>query len=169
MKQGKIVFYGADGMKEQGKYEFWDCVCVEWREGFKHNTTEPMGMSLKLIPGIFRFPGGTIAEKPWKISDPFTKSKPLSQEKNKDPEVIETYWLDADGQKKVDKAAYGDKARLFAKTENMPEGEKLTLTVKDENEQAIGGKMELVYSGTVGSNGTAELEQVDLKKEWENT
>ncbi|MBC9798280.1 type VI secretion system tube protein TssD [Sinomicrobium weinanense] len=90
MKQGKIVFYGPDGMKEQRKYEFWDCYCVNWKEDFKHNTEEPMGMSMKLMPGIFKTPGGTIAEKPWKISDPFTAYKSYEPEEDEDQEEEET-------------------------------------------------------------------------------
>ncbi|RNL90088.1 hypothetical protein ED312_06585 [Sinomicrobium pectinilyticum] len=93
MKQGRIIFYGPDGMKEWRKYEFWDCVCVSWQEKFWHNTTDPMGMKLKLIPAIFKTPGGTIAEKNWKISNPFQGYMEVPWEEEEEEKDDQKYYF----------------------------------------------------------------------------
>lgn len=169
MKQGKIIFYGPDGMKEWRKYEFWDCVCVSWKEEFRHNTTDPMDMKLKLIPAIFKTPGGTIAEKNWKVSDPFTQHQSLNKEEEEEPGIISTYWMDENAQKQLERSRYGANACLYVKTENINPGEKITITIKDGEDKILGTQAELFYSGTVDDDGTAILRKVFIDEKWENT
>lgn len=83
--------------------------------------------------------------------------------------VLNVYWMDEQSERIIDVLQYGGKATLFAKTQNM-EGESLSITIGDKDENDLESEVkEITYSGTVGSDGIAQLAEVEIKKDWEQT
>ncbi|PKV50754.1 uncharacterized protein DUF4280 [Aquimarina sp. MAR_2010_214] len=89
---------------------------------------------------------------------------------DKAPKVIESYWMDEAGKKKVDEIKYGEKASIFVMTENMDPGKTVKITASEKNEKEIDGKKKkMIYSGTVQPDGTAKLELLETDKDWNKT
>ncbi len=87
-----------------------------------------------------------------------------------EPKVVEMYWMDEEKTKRVDGSNYGDKVHLFIKAINTDPGMPVSIKVKDvEAADFAEGQKELIYSGTVDSEGVAELELVELEKSWIKT
>ncbi len=88
---------------------------------------------------------------------------------DKAPKVLETYWMDKDGEKKINESKYDGSASIYVLTENFDAGESITIEVKDKEDNAFdAGQKTLTFSGTIKADGTAMLEKVKIKKEWEN-
>jgi len=88
---------------------------------------------------------------------------------DKAPKVVESYWMDAAGEEKIDESKYDGSASIFVLTENMNAGENITLEIKDKEDNDFDdGQKTLTYSGTIKADGVAMLERVDIKKEWQN-
>ncbi|MFD2561098.1 DUF4280 domain-containing protein [Aquimarina rubra] len=86
---------------------------------------------------------------------------------DKAPKVVESYWMDEAGKEKIDRINYGEKATIFVMTENMDPGKSLKVNVSEkEGKQIDGKKDQLVYSGTVKADGTAELKLLETEEDW---
>jgi hypothetical protein len=86
---------------------------------------------------------------------------------DKAPKVVESYWMDENGKEKVDKINYGEKASIFAMTENMDAGKNLKLIIPEKEGKKIDGQQkQLIYSGSVKADGTAKLKLVETKEDW---
>ena len=83
------------------------------------------------------------------------------------PKVVKSYWMDENGEKIVDQINYGVNASIFVMTQNMDAGKSVKVTVSDKDEKKIDGeKSKLVYTGTVLDDGTAKLELLETKEDW---
>lgn len=92
-----------------------------------------------------------------------------SQGKEQDKKVLDVFWMDEQGVKIIDVHKYGGQVTLFAKTQNM-EGESISIAIRDKDNNDLDSDIkEHTYSGTVGSDGMAQLSQVEIKKDWEQT
>lgn len=87
----------------------------------------------------------------------------IQQEKK----ILNVYWMDERGEKVIDVQRYSEKVTLVAETQNL-EGEvvALTITDKDDGDLDLGIK-EYTFSGTVGTDGIARLDPMEIKKDWE--
>ena len=76
---------------------------------------------------------------------------------------------DEQGEKIIDVHKYGGITTLFAKTQNM-EGESISIIISDKDNNDLDTDIkEITYSGTVGYDGIAQLTQVEINKDWEQT
>ena len=83
------------------------------------------------------------------------------------PSVVECYWMDEDQYENIDVLQYGEKAAIFVMTQNMDPGQTVKVTVSEKDEKKIDGKKtKLIYSGTVQGDGTARLELLETKEDW---
>ncbi|OED38527.1 hypothetical protein AB832_04535 [Flavobacteriaceae bacterium (ex Bugula neritina AB1)] len=86
---------------------------------------------------------------------------------DKAPKVVESYWMDEVGKEKIDRISYGEKASIFVMTENMDPGKSLKVKVSEKEDKKIDGKQnQLVYSGAVKADGTAELKLLETQEDW---
>lgn len=89
--------------------------------------------------------------------------------KEQDKNILDVYWKDEQGEKIIDVHKYGGKATLFTQTQNM-EGESITITISDKDNNDLDSDIkEHTYSGTVDPDGIAQLSQVEIKQDWEQT
>jgi len=83
------------------------------------------------------------------------------------PKVVKSYWMDENGEEKVDEIKYGDNATIFVETQNMDPGESIKVNIKEKDGQKIdGNQATIVFSGTVKADGTAELKPLETKEDW---
>lgn len=86
------------------------------------------------------------------------------------PKVVESYWMDEEGKERVKSSKYQENLKLYVLTSDVDTGTTVKLTVTDSKDQDIEkGRKELTYEGIVSDNGVAEMEMVNLKKEWKET
>jgi len=86
---------------------------------------------------------------------------------DKAPKVVESYWMDEAGEKKIDEIKYGEKASMYIRTENVDAGQPITVKVNDTKNNKIDGKnTQLTYTGTVLDNGVAKLELLETEENW---
>lgn len=86
---------------------------------------------------------------------------------DKAPKIVQTYWMDENEEKRINKIEYGQKASIFVRTQNVDPGEtiKVNVTEKDGN-KIDGAKSTITFSGTVNDDGTAKLEPLNTEKDW---
>lgn len=80
-------------------FRFWDCFCVKIEE-YMSVGNSPMMMVLYLSPGIIKRNNLEVREKVWKVSDVAQQTvvQVTSESKEeKQPEIVEVYWKDAEG------------------------------------------------------------------------
>ncbi len=86
---------------------------------------------------------------------------------DKAPKIVNQYWMDENGEERINKEVYGNSAAMFVLTENVDAGKSITVKVKGKEEKEFAeGKKILTYTGSVLADGTASLELVPIKEEW---
>ena len=86
------------------------------------------------------------------------------------PKIVETYWMDAEGNTQIDQMLYGEKANIYVLTEHMDAGTPIRIKVKEENGKSIDGKQKtLTFAGTVKADGTAKLQRLETEENWNET
>ncbi|WP_108868966.1 DUF4280 domain-containing protein [Aquimarina aquimarini] len=82
---------------------------------------------------------------------------------DKAPKIVETYWMDEEGKERIDEITFDQKAAMFVRTENMNVGERVEVTVEEEEGNAFcNGESTKVFSGTVRADGTVALRLVTI-------
>lgn len=119
---------------------------------------------------VFDKIGAIIAGNSKSLKEAQVNISNLEHEASKqDKKVLDVYWKDEQGEKIIDVHKYGGITTLFAKTQNM-EGESISIVICDKDDKDLDSDIkEYSYSGTVGADGIAQLSQVEIKKEWEQT
>lgn len=144
----------ADKMSFGGKkflYEDSECMCAT---GGKIAITKPMQVN---IAGAATAELQSIAQ--------IIPGAMLGNDKI--PKIVESYWVNEAADEEINEIMYGEKAKLFVKTENFEAGEVLTVNIKDSNNQKIDGKQRVfVFSGKILADDTAELMLLETKEEW---
>lgn len=114
--------------------------------------------------------GATITGNSKSLKQAQQKISNIADEgKEQDKKVLDVYWKDEQGEKIIDVHKYGGITTLFAKTQNM-EGESISMVISDKDENDLDSDFkEHTYSGTIGADGIAQLSQVEIKKDWEQT
>ena len=86
------------------------------------------------------------------------------------PKVVESYWMDQEGEKKISEACYGDTVQLFVQTEHAKAGQQISVKVKAKNKKKIDGKSNTrKYAGRVRQDGTALLQPLKTQENWNKT
>jgi hypothetical protein len=85
--------------------------------------------------------------------------KPASKGLKK-KKILNATWMCAEMEENIDSAGDDEKVSLLVKTRNYNEGESISLTIDDENGYDVKkGKKEVTLTGTVGTDGYAELKE----------
>ena len=83
------------------------------------------------------------------------------------PKVVKSYWMDENGEEKVDEIKYGDNATIFVETQNIDPGESIKIKIKEKDGQKIDGtKDSIVFSGIIKADGTADLRPFETAEDW---
>lgn len=163
MHNGEIHFI-YNGVEIVDIFRFWDCFCVKIEE-YMSVGNSPMMMVLYLSPGIIKRNNLEVREKVWKVSDisqqPFISIAPESKEE-KQAEIVEVYWMDAEGTRRIEELPESGIATLCAKVKNANAGE----TVKFEIEYDDGSIIKLL--GKVNLQGEVKIENVKLNQKQES-
>ena len=121
-----------------------------------------MMMVVYLSPGIIKRNNLEAREKEWKVSEisqqPFVSIASESKEE-KQAEIVEVYWMDAEGTCRIEELPENGIATLCAKVKNANAGE----SVKFEIEYDDGTIIKL--SGTVDENNNVVIKGLKLNKE----
>ncbi|MFV0305970.1 MAG: hypothetical protein ACK5IC_10875, partial [Moheibacter sp.] len=82
-------------------------------------------------------------------------------EYDKEPTVVDVFWMDTPLDKEMKNVCIGEKVRLMAQTRNHKEGDSVKIDIEEKN----GDKIEkATYTGTVNADGFAELEEeIEIK------
>ena len=85
---------------------------------------------------------------------------------DKEKQIINVKWMDAEMQDKIRSVSYGKKVSLLVQTRNYEEGETITLVVDEvDGKDVKDGVKELTLTGTVNAEGFAILkEEVAIEK-----
>lgn len=144
-------------------FRFWDCFCLKIEESMSA-VNSPMVMTVYLSPGIIKRNNLEAREKEWKVSEvsqqPFVSIASESKE-DKQAEIVEVYWMDAEGTCRIEELPENGIATLCAKVKNANAGE----TVKFEIEYEDGTIMKL--SGKISPQGVVEIKNVKLNQKRE--
>ncbi len=116
-------------------FRFWDCFCVKIEESMSA-VNSPMVMTVYLSPGIIKRNNLEAREKEWKVSEvsqqPFVSIASESKEE-KQAEIVEVYWMDAEGNTILDELPEDEVVTLYARVINAKPGEEVSFIITDEN------------------------------------
>ena len=158
-------FISVNGFSKLFDFEFGNCHCVQLEEKFNAEGDDPLKMELLLSPGIQRV-RGQIFEKNWNPSNPFAEATPVTELEEKEPKIIEAYWMDEEMNERIDKITFSKKATLIVKTEDVDPGETVKLKIRRKDSEKLDGKDYITYQGIVNEDGNAEMEPLELKESW---
>src|SRR5690606_25339861 len=86
------------------------------------------------------------------------------------PKVVESYWMDEEASRKIKNSEYEENACFFVRTEHIDTGETLEIEMTDKERQDLDdGRQQIIYSGIVQADGTAELQSININKIWQQT
>lgn len=141
-------------------FQFWDCFCLKIEESMSA-LNSPMVMTVYLSPGIIKRNNLEPREKVWKVSEisqqPIISIASESKEE-KQPEIVEVYWMNEEGTCRIEELPENGIATLCAKVKNANAGE----TIKFEIEYEDGTMIKL--SGKIDPQGLVEIKYVNLNK-----
>jgi hypothetical protein len=108
-----------------------------------------------------------VREKVWKVSEISQQPiAPIASEskEEKQPEIVEVYWKDAEGTNRIEELPKDGIVTLYAKTINTQPGDKLSFTIILED----GKTLIKVDDCIVDAQGVANMIHFDLKKYKQN-
>lgn len=108
-----------------------------------------------------------MREKVWKVSEISQQPiAPIASEskEEKQPEIVEVYWKDAEGINRIEELPKDGIVTLYAKTINTQPGDKLSFTIILED----GKTLIKVDDCSVDAQGVANMIHFDLKKYKQN-
>lgn len=143
-------------------FRFWDCFCVKIEE-YMSVGNSPMMMVLYLSPGIIKRNNLEVREKVWKVSEISQQPiAPIASElkKEKQLEIVEVYWKDADGSHNIDILPENELVTLWARTKNASLGDTISFVIKNENGEIISK----VKDCKVDKDGIAMVNSFQIKR-----
>ncbi len=154
-------------LDERNKYfDLHDVTCVKNEEDFWSENTRPMTNSITLIPAILIAQGVLIRVQGWHIQNPKSlmggstveaTERPVNKQEEEvvkeKPQIVEMYWLDAEGDK-INQAQTSQKVALYLKVKNVEEGENVKILLKSNSSEP---NVEL--HGNVNESGEVILKQ----------
>lgn len=161
MQDGEIHFiYNEEEVADI--FRFWDCYCVKIEEYMSVGNT-PMMMVVYLSPGIIKRNNLEVREKVWKVSEISQQPiAPIASEskEEKQPEIVEVYWKDAEGTHNIDVLPENEIVTLWARTKNASLGDTISFVIKNENGTII-SKLE---DCKVDKDGIAMVNSFQIKR-----
>lgn len=177
MQRRRGVFYDwlNEGMMQDGEihfiynevevadiFRFWDCYCVKIEE-YMSVGNAPMMMVVYLSPGIIKRNNLEVREKVWKVSEISQQPiAPITSElkEEKQPEIVEVYWKDAEGTHNIDVLPENEIVTLWARTKNASLGDTISFVIKNEN----GTIISKVEDCKVDKDGIAMVNSFQIKR-----
>lgn len=177
MQRRRGVFYDwlNEGMMQDGEihfiynevevadiFRFWDCYCVKIEE-YMSVGNAPMMMVVYLSPGIIKRNNLEVREKVWKVSEISQQPiAPIASEskEEKQPEIVEVYWKDAEGTHNIDVLPENEIVTLWARTKNASLGDTISFVIKNEN----GTIISKVEDCKVDKDGIAMVNSFQIKR-----
>lgn len=176
MQRRRGVFYDwlNEGMMQDGEihfiynevevadiFRFWDCYCVKMEE-YMSVGNAPMMMVVYLSPGIIKRNNLEVREKVWKVSEISQQPiAPIASEskEEKQPEIVEVYWKDAEGNTILNELPEDEMVTLYARVINAKSGDKISFTIIDDD----GNKIVCGEECDIDHNGIAIIKEFELQ------
>ena len=158
MQDGEIHFIYNE-VEVADIFRFWDCYCVKIEE-YMSVGSAPMMMVVYLSPGIIKRNNLEVRE----ISQQPIAPIASESKEEKQPEIVEVYWKDAEGTNRIEELPKDGIVTLYAKTINTQPGDKLSFTIILED----GKTLIKVDDCIVDAQGVANMIHFDLKKYKQN-
>jgi len=84
-----------------------------------------------------------------------------------EPKVVEFYWMDEEKKEKITETYPGKNVIIFVRTINVKTGENITITLTNkENKAIVDNENTIQMSGSVNSEGIAELKKLEITENW---
>ncbi|MTI30420.1 type VI secretion system tube protein TssD [Xanthovirga aplysinae] len=131
-KNGHISFSGQENEGVLYKQEFWDAYCINYKETFWHDSTEPMVVRLSFAAGIIRNNKGTTFKQSWHITDIGAlgaEEEPVNEEENSGS-ITGLHLIDLNEEPVVE-LKVGEKVKLIVESQGMT-GETTNIELTDE-------------------------------------
>ena len=161
MQDGEIHFIYNE-VEVADIFRFWDCYCVKIEE-YMSVGNAPMMMVVYLSPGIIKRNNLEVREKVWKVSEISQQPiAPIASEskEEKQPEIVEVYWKDAEGTHNIDVLPENEIVTLWARTKNASLGDTISFVIKNEN----GTIISKVEDCKVDKDGIAMVNSFQIKR-----
>lgn len=161
VKHGRIDFYGDDEFYPFKRIEFWDAWIPNISEAMCSTGTNPMIMSLQLMPATIRYNNEEVHRKVWYITDIDKKAKNVVSEE-RELFVTDIKWR---GRKKDYISSVYRKDMMLnhnltleVEVKNHLQGDSFELQVKQSNGRRIKGQgTEFTVTGQVNDEGNIVL------------
>lgn len=144
-------------------FQFWDCFCLKIEEGMNTGCS-PMLMTAYLSPGIIKRNNLEPREKVWKVSEisrqPIISIASESKEE-KQPEIVEVYWMNEEGTCRIEELPENGIATLCARVRNVSAGETVKFEIEYDDSSSI------KISGKVDLYGEIKIRNVKLNQKQE--
>ena len=160
MQDGEIHFIYND-VEVADIFRFWDCYCVKIEE-YMSVGSAPMMMVVYLSPGIIKRNNLEVREKVWKVSEISQQPiAPIASEskEEKQPEIVEVYWKDAEGNTILNELPEDEMVTLYARVINAKSGDKISFTIIDDD----GNKIVCGEECDIDHNGIAIIKEFELQ------
>jgi hypothetical protein len=161
VKHGRIDFYGDDEFYPFKRIEFWDAWIPNISEAMCSTGTNPMIMSLQLMPATIRYNNEEVHRKVWYITDIDQKAKNVVSEER---ELFVTYIKWRGRKKDYISSVYrkdmmlNHNLTLEVEVKNHLPGDSFELQVKQSNGRWIKGQgSEFTIMGHVNDKGNIAL------------
>lgn len=122
----------------------------------------PMMMVVYLSPGIIKRNNLEVREKVWKVSEISQQPiAPIASEskEEKQPEIVEVYWKDAEGNTILNELPEDEMVTLYARVINAKSGDKISFTIIDDD----GNKIVCGEECDIDHNGIAIIKEFELQ------
>lgn len=160
MQDGEIHFIYNE-VEVADIFRFWDCYCVKIEE-YMSVGSAPMMMVVYLSPGIIKRNNLEVREKVWKVSEISQQPiAPIASEskEEKQPEIVEVYWKDAEGNTILNELPEDEMVTLYARVINAKSGDKISFTIIDDD----GNKIVCGEECDIDHNGIAIIKEFELQ------
>lgn len=160
MQDGEIHFIYNE-VEVADIFRFWDCYCVKMEE-YMSVGNAPMMMVVYLSPGIIKRNNLEVREKVWKVSEISQQPiAPIASEskEEKQPEIVEVYWKDAEGNTILNELPEDEMVTLYARVINAKSGDKISFTIIDDD----GNKIVCGEECDIDHNGIAIIKEFELQ------
>ena len=121
-----------------------------------------MMMVVYLSPGIIKRNNLEVREKVWKVSEISQQPiAPIASEskEEKQPEIVEVYWKDAEGNTILNELPEDEMVTLYARVINAKSGDKISFTIIDDD----GNKIVCGEECDIDHNGIAIIKEFELQ------
>ncbi len=158
---GELIFYDRDEFKTLYKVEFHKAYIVGLTEEFDNQDNLPLHINLEITCGAVKIKDVKKIEN-WVFEDPFIEVEPTVIEQQEEPEIIEMYYTDLEGNKMPKNNLKRGKEVFFVLKTLNAAGKELAIDL-DNNKLDFEYNNEVLTDDILHVNITADTMKLKLK------